>query len=603
MIPPVQFVDAFERDAYSDPTDPLTAPGKRRRWRRRWHQLAGSAARRLAALTAPSGGNDGGGCVGHARSVPEPMSEAYEPRWLVEGEGDEAKKKAPPPLELAGGVPRVAWRWDDDDGNPNRWTKRRFFEALPFDLRKALEPASGDNQSPHPCPHCSFVLRYKTFQGRLFVESKQRRRSDLGAGGTENAAAFEEALLAGMHLYDVPDADFAVHLGDGPPPEDSGFLLLQQGIDRGAKRAGVAAPFFAWRDALGPKKQMPALAACLDARFPRDFGANEGAAKAAMESGNGGVRFDPAASPLAVAAQAEAAAEAEGKKMTTTAWFGLRHRRRSTSGRIPRAFWRGSSTDPNIATVDEANLLDVGRSRLALAGRWWPGLFDAAFTAHPQQAFSIVSTEHGGGNAAEIVLPLGKPVAPADQSNAWAVVVDADGNGWSDRFRHLALFSTPVLKQASNRTAFFEHVVAAPFVAEGFNATTGLVDAFAPDAFDLPVKARALLAALGTEEGSKTVRRRVARRRAVASALLSQPAVAEAAASAVALVERLSGWEVEAPVLVGSGGGGGAEGAEAAAAARSGGSIVLYEEVPRSRCCNLAAVPREFAEAVRRGRS
>jgi hypothetical protein len=33
--------------------------------------------------------------------------------------------------------------------------------------------------------------------------------------------------------------------------------------------------------------------------------------------------------------------------------------------------------------------------------------------------------------------------------NNFALIVDVDGNGWSDRMRLLAHYNTPVLKQAS----------------------------------------------------------------------------------------------------------------------------------------------------------
>jgi hypothetical protein len=32
------------------------------------------------------------------------------------------------------------------------------------------------------------------------------------------------------------------------------------------------------------------------------------------------------------------------------------------------------------------------------------------------------------------------------------MILDVDGNGWSDRFRLISHFNTPILKQASNLT-------------------------------------------------------------------------------------------------------------------------------------------------------
>lgn len=75
------------------------------------------------------------------------------------------------------------------------------------------------------------------------------------------------------------------------------------------------------------------------------------------------------------------------------------------------------------------------------------------------------------------------PPLPLEQFNHYALVLDIDGNAWSDRYRLLSHFNTPVLKQASNLSAFFEHVMAAGTV----------VEQYAHDLSDLPVKARALL--------------------------------------------------------------------------------------------------------------
>jgi hypothetical protein len=62
-------------------------------------------------------------------------------------------------------------------------------------------------------------------------------------------------------------------------------------------------------------------------------------------------------------------------------------------------------------------------------------------------------------------------------------VLDIDGNGWSDRYRLLAHANTPVLKQASNLTAFFEHLAAPGLVVQHYSH----------DLSDLPVRVRGLL--------------------------------------------------------------------------------------------------------------
>lgn len=75
---------------------------------------------------------------------------------------------------------------------------------------------------------------------------------------------------------------------------------------------------------------------------------------------------------------------------------------------------------------------------------------------------------------------------PLEDFNKYALLLDIDGNAWSDRYRLLAHFNIPVLKQASNLTAFFEHIMAPAAVSEHF----------APDLADLPVRVQQLLGEL-----------------------------------------------------------------------------------------------------------
>lgn len=152
--------------------------------------------------------------------------------------------------------------------------------------------------------------------------------------------------------------------------------------------------------------------------------------------------------------------------------------------RTARAVWRGSSTDPSHPLVEEGNALDLARTRLALLGRWYPNVLDAALVGWVQTAFQ--------GQCVDEVMPLGESgrwvcgvlvlwrgaASPAtcdcnhesdtgvcdmrpclagsrlalEDFNRYALLLDIDGNGWSDRYRLLAHMNTPVLKQASNLT-------------------------------------------------------------------------------------------------------------------------------------------------------
>jgi hypothetical protein len=75
--------------------------------------------------------------------------------------------------------------------------------------------------------------------------------------------------------------------------------------------------------------------------------------------------------------------------------------------------------------------------------------------------------------------------------NHYALLLDIDGNAWSDRYRLYTHMNTPVLKQASNLTGFFEHVMAPGAVLEQY----------APDLSDLPTRARQLLREMQQQPG------------------------------------------------------------------------------------------------------
>lgn len=72
---------------------------------------------------------------------------------------------------------------------------------------------------------------------------------------------------------------------------------------------------------------------------------------------------------------------------------------------------------------------------------------------------------------------------PLEDFNNYSVLLDMDGNAWSDRFRIFSHFNTPIMKQASNLTAFHEHIMAPGVV----------VEQFASDLHDLPIRVQQVL--------------------------------------------------------------------------------------------------------------
>ncbi|KAI8476110.1 MAG: hypothetical protein J3K34DRAFT_516785 [Monoraphidium minutum] len=451
----------------------------------------------LARARLRGGGGGGSSCWDLARAYEEPYSSFYAPRGA-------------PPQPFPGGAPRAAWRWRGRIG-------RDLFDSAPFVLR-----------GRGGCLHCTFVLRYKVLGGRLYVDAARRRvgggRRDLGQQ-EEEAEVIEEMLLAALHLFQVPDADVLVHLGDGAP---EGLPLLQANIDRGVERAGFAIPKRMWLDALGPQ-QMALLHECLEARGGRRSGRGRGrAARAAGRCCE--VRYP-----------------------------------RTAAARDPRAVWRGANTDRTAFPMDESNALGAARTRLHIMGSWYPHLLDAQITSYSQAAWE--------GQCVEQLLPPGRKL-PLEGFNAYALILDADGNGWSDRLRLLAHFNTPILKQArrrrcaraghgaSNLTGFFEHLLAPGSALEHYS----------PSLHDLPVRAEGLLAEWAADPAR--LWRTADQHQGLAAAALNQVALAEAMAAAVSQAAALSDW---APAMEPG-----------------------YEPVPFERCCPRApALPRGFVDAVR----
>ncbi|KAF6257123.1 hypothetical protein COO60DRAFT_33422 [Scenedesmus sp. NREL 46B-D3] len=220
------------------------------------------------------------------------------------------------------------------------------------------------------------------------------------------------------------------------------------------------------------------------------------------------------------------------------------------SQRLQRAVWRGSNTDSRHGLMDEANAMSIMRTRLHVYGMWYPDIIDAHYTAFAQQAFQT--------NCVEELLPPG-PTLPLEAFNRYALVLDIDGNGWSDRYRLLAHANTPVLKQASNLTAFFEHLV----------APGAVVQHYAHDLSDLPVRVRSLL-----QQQPEQLAKMAEQQQGLAHYLLNQVAVMHATAYTLLTVAQLSQWK---PVMEDD-----------------------YNLVPFSKCCSTAKrLPAEFVTAVR----
>jgi len=126
----------LESDSHSFPK-----PGLMAKLRYRGASTSSSSS---SSSAKSSGNNKTRSCLDLAKAHIEPFNPGfYGPRNA-------------PPLPLPGDTPRIAWRWSGR-------ISRQLFDAVPFLLRER----SG-------CHHCTFVLRYKILDGRLYVDKTRR---------------------------------------------------------------------------------------------------------------------------------------------------------------------------------------------------------------------------------------------------------------------------------------------------------------------------------------------------------------------------------------------------------------------------------------------
>ncbi|KXZ48787.1 hypothetical protein GPECTOR_25g371 [Gonium pectorale] len=223
--------------------------------------------------------------------------------------------------------------------------------------------------------------------------------------------------------------------------------------------------------------------------------------------------------------------------------------------RKPLAVWRGANTN-TFGKITEDNYMRAVRVQLHLLGRNHSDVLDA-------RIYKLVP-ENTGDFIRGFLNDLG-PQMPSEDYNRYCVIIDVDGNGWSDRFgTALIHYPTPVLKMASNYSAFFEHLYA-PGVA---------IEQFSPDLSDLLGAVQHMVADC-KRGGSRSYGQRLARTmQATSRALMDQIGVAEAMAYSLLTYKNLTSWPLDP-------------------------STEGFSEVDPS-CCKHAKLPALFARAVSR---
>ncbi|EFJ42172.1 hypothetical protein VOLCADRAFT_107362 [Volvox carteri f. nagariensis] len=220
--------------------------------------------------------------------------------------------------------------------------------------------------------------------------------------------------------------------------------------------------------------------------------------------------------------------------------------------RKPMAVWRGSTTGARVTTTLE-NHKQVTRLKLHLLAQNHSDILDAKIT---------MFTEELPDSVRKLYKP-GKLIEPEDY-NQYSAIIDVDGHSWSDRFGNsLIHYATPILKMASNRTGFFEHLYAPGTAFQQFNNNLE----------DLPEKARKVISDVQQLSGDSESFQMVRNMHATSQLLMDHIGLAEAFVYSLLKYWSLVTWKLDPSDLDG------------------------FEEVPMT-CCALTRVPPEFAVAV-----
>ncbi|KAG1677226.1 hypothetical protein FOA52_013425 [Chlamydomonas sp. UWO 241] len=324
---------------------------------------------------------------------------------------------------------------------------------------------------PDSCMHCIGTVKFKLLRGQLRVKGGPPPWAS-----PEHWGPLVEQLLLVAHLYpDLPDIDLWCTWGMAAQQvlkcshKQRWHPVLSWNICRDHPLAGFTLPTYsAWR-ASRSSAALDALHRCLEARYP--------------------------------------------------------HGRRTAS-----AFWRGGTSDKGFNAelgwpITVENVFNVSRVQMVrLAAPFHPRIDAAVVDLH--------ETNTNDEAAVRALLPRTSHKQPFEDFNRRAVVLDMDGNGWSDRFVQLAHFNSPILKQTSNATAFFEHLL----------APGSAIETFSNDLSDFVGRSSSMLAEL--ESDPARLQRQVRHRQLLAKSFLTTLAVTAALAYTLDIYAGLADWTV-----------------------------------------------------------
>ncbi|CAD7696621.1 unnamed protein product [Ostreobium quekettii] len=224
-------------------------------------------------------------------------------------------------------------------------------------------------------------------------------------------------------------------------------------------------------------------------------------------------------------------------------------------GRARRAVWRGSTT--GFSSLNTSNYMMNTRVRLAFLGRFNTHLMDAGLSSYVQ----LNRSDEHVVEVLERDVPL-VPRIEMDDFNDFEVIIDLDGNAWSDRFSQLVVFNTPLFKQDSTTSKeYYGHLMR--------NGTH--VVYFKEDLSDFLPRLSTLLARCHTDP--RYCNRLVTNMQQFAREHLSHLGVMRATAHALVEVAKRISWTPELDDA--------------------------YTEIPKNTCCSMnPTFPQELVDRV-----
>lgn len=194
------------------------------------------------------------------------------------------------------------------------------------------------------------------------------------------------------------------------------------------------------------------------------------------------------------------------------------------SDATPKAVWRGSTT--GIPRITASNYHDLWRVKLIDETRPYPELFDVELIAHIQMsdaAKKIMEKEY----------PTVGRMAFSD-FNRFGVILDMDGNAWSDRFSRLLFSNRPIVKQESPYKEFFR-----------FDPHPKLATFFERNLTNLVEQTKSVLDKFKTQNGQASIKEEIKERREFAHKHLSQLGIIRSLAYVLTVYSHKQTWEVQ----------------------------------------------------------